>query len=205
MRHDPDSDPAALKAALRARLRQARGARQLHDREAAGLGIARSAESLLPAGTSAVACYRSMPTEPGTEPLLRALHEQEVGVWLPRIHGRDLRWVLTDRGSRYATGPLGIREPTGEGVPSDEALGTATVVLLPALAVDADGRRLGQGGGFYDRTVSALTPHADGGPLLAAVLFDEEILAAVPVEPHDCRVAAVVTPTRVVRLDTPSA
>ncbi|QWW20592.1 5-formyltetrahydrofolate cyclo-ligase [Schaalia sp. 19OD2882] len=78
-------------------------------------------------------------------------------------------------------------------------LACADVVLAPALAVDASGTRLGQGGGWYDR---ALLHVREGVPVVAAV-FDEEVLPAgtIPRETHDRSVNAVITPTRVLLLD----
>ncbi len=69
-------------------------------------------------------------------------------------------------------------------------------MLVPALAAGRDGVRLGQGGGFYDRALADLPPHPEG-PLVVAVVHDDELLAAgeVPSAPHDRRVDAVLTPS----------
>ena len=72
-------------------------------------------------------------------------------------------------------------------------------MFVPGLAVDRSGHRLGQGGGYYDRTLASVPSHADGGPLLVIVLFDDEVRDEVPYEPHDCRVDAALTPGGVVR------
>jgi 5-formyltetrahydrofolate cyclo-ligase len=70
------------------------------------------------------------------------------------------------------------------------------VVLVPALAVDAEGHRLGRGGGHYDRSL-ALRPDrgASGAGALIAVLFDGERVPILPFDAHDVAVDAVVTPT----------
>ena len=96
-----------------------------------------------------------------------------------------------DEATVWSTGAFGIREPDGPG----QALlpGTTAVVFLPALAVDRDGHRLGQGGGFYDRAMLDLPTHGDGGPPRGALVFADEVLDAVPVEPHDLDVDAIVT------------
>ena len=70
------------------------------------------------------------------------------------------------------------------------ALGTADVVVVPALAVGRDGTRLGRGGGYYDRALAHARPDA----VLVAVLFDDELLDGVPAGAHDRRMTAVVTP-----------
>jgi 5-formyltetrahydrofolate cyclo-ligase len=206
MRHDhpmtndetPATGPAAAKAAARARIRARRTARPEADRIAAAEAIARSAGTLLPGRSSSVSCYVSMPSEPGTGPLLAALLAADHRVVVPRIRGRSLDWVRLDGSSTLRPGPMGIREPVGAAL-DDVLLDTLAVMLIPGLAVDRAGRRLGQGGGYYDRALAAVPTADEGGPLLVAVLFDEEILDAVPVEPHDRRVHAAVTPGGVTR------
>ncbi|HEY0871478.1 MAG TPA: 5-formyltetrahydrofolate cyclo-ligase [Acidothermaceae bacterium] len=124
-----------------------------------------------------VAVYISISGEPETGPLLEALGPARVivPVLLP---DRDLDWVVA--GDPGAT--LGV-----------EAIASATVVLVPAVAVDRNGHRLGRGGGSYDR---ALTRVPDGRPVLA-VVHDEEVLEALPVEPHDVAVGGALTPSGV--------
>jgi 5-formyltetrahydrofolate cyclo-ligase len=78
----------------------------------------------------------------------------------------------------------------------------ADVVLLPGLAVDARGMRLGRGGGSYDRVLSRLE-RAGAHPRLVVLLYDTEVVAQVPAEAHDKPVHAVVTPSGVRRF--PSA
>jgi 5-formyltetrahydrofolate cyclo-ligase len=91
---------------------------------------------------------------------------------------------------RLAPGRFGLLEPLGPRL-GPTALGTADVVVVPALAVSRDGARLGRGGGYYDRALQ----HARPGAVLVALLFDDELLDEVPAEDHDHRVTAVVTPS----------
>jgi 5-formyltetrahydrofolate cyclo-ligase len=91
---------------------------------------------------------------------------------------------------RLAPGPFGVLEPVGPRL-GPTAIGTADVVILPALAVARDGVRLGRGGGYYDRALR----HARAGAVLVAVVFDDELVDELPAEPHDRRVEAVVTPS----------
>jgi 5-formyltetrahydrofolate cyclo-ligase len=185
------------KAELRAVIRASRRARPEADRVAAGEALARHAATLLPSTPVDVTAYLSMPTEPGTDPLVAALHAAGHVLRVPRIEGRDLRWVRLLPDSPLASGPMGIREPRGE--PDDATvLAAAHVLFLPGLAVDHEGGRMGQGGGFYDRTLAAVPTRDEGGPLRVIVLFDDEIRDDVPVEPHDCRVDAALTPGGVV-------
>jgi 5-formyltetrahydrofolate cyclo-ligase len=91
----------------------------------------------------------------------------------------------------------GLLEPDGERLGVDAVL-EADAVLLPGLAVDARGMRLGRGGGSYDRVLSRLAA-AGADPALVVLLYANEVLARVPEEPHDHPVHAVVTPTAVRR------
>lgn len=184
------------KATVRARVRGARRARSAEDRGRAAEALAGHVRRLLPATPVDVTAYRSLPTEPGTAPLLAVLAEVGHAVWLPRIADADLTWVRVDTTTRFHPGPMGIEEPDGPGLPEFPAVGVA---LLPGLAADRDGWRLGQGGGFYDRALATVPTHAHGGPLRVLLLHDDEVLEAVPHDSHDCRVNVIVTPSGVLR------
>jgi 5-formyltetrahydrofolate cyclo-ligase len=84
-----------------------------------------------------------------------------------------------------------MREPTGPPL-GITVIATAVLVLVPALAVDRRGIRLGRGGGHYDRTL----PLARSGTPLVAIVRDDEVLASLPAEPHDFPVTAALTPGR---------
>jgi 5-formyltetrahydrofolate cyclo-ligase len=104
----------------------------------------------------------------------------------------DLDWADYAGAEGLAAGRLGMREPCGPRLGRD-GIALADLVLAPALAVDEAGRRLGQGGGSYDRAL----PRARARVL--AVVFDDELIGEVPSEPHDRRVAGVLTPGKGVR------
>jgi 5-formyltetrahydrofolate cyclo-ligase len=86
-------------------------------------------------------------------------------------------------------GPYGLREPVGPRLGPD-AIGLADVLLIPALAVDRRGVRLGRGAGHYDRSL----PKAGAEAALIAVVRDEELVDQLPDEPHDVRMTATLTP-----------
>jgi 5-formyltetrahydrofolate cyclo-ligase len=145
-----------------------------------------------------VAAYVSVGPEPGTGSLLEELEARGVQTLLPVQTGDgDLDW------GRY-TGPMGLA-PATRGVlePQARRLGPdavarADVVLVPALAVDRRGYRLGRGGGSYDRALRRVVP---GTALVVALLHDGELLdLPVPTEPHDLPVDAAATPSGLVRL-----
>ncbi|WP_232315805.1 5-formyltetrahydrofolate cyclo-ligase, partial [Mycobacterium celatum] len=96
------------------------------------------------------------------------------------------------------TGRYGLLEPAEPWLPPS-ALAEAVLVLVPALAVDRTGMRLGRGRGFYDRSLE----HRDPQARLVAVVRDEELVDELPCEPHDVRMTHALTPRAgLVALDT---
>ena len=149
-----------------------------------------------------VAAYVSVGSEPGTLALLDALRERGVRVLLPALlPDNDLDWgAYAGEGSLARIqhgGKMALFEPAGERLGPDAVTG-ADVVLLPGLAVDARGMRLGRGGGSYDRVLTRLE-RADAHPALVVLLYDSEVVGHVPEEAHDRPVHAVVTPSGVRR------
>ncbi len=147
-----------------------------------------------------VAAYVSVGSEPGTLALLDALRARGVRVLLPALlPDNDLDWgAYFGEGSLARVqhgGRMALFEPAGERLGPD-AVTAADVVLLPGLAVDARGMRLGRGGGSYDRVLTRLE-HAGARPSLVVLLYDAEVVERVPEEPHDRPVHAVVTPSGV--------
>ena len=179
------------KQALRSGLRAARQARAEPERRAAAGRLAANAALLVPADPSDIACYVSTPVEPATDVLITALRLAGHRVWAPRVSGDRLMWVRIGEETTWSIGAFGIREPGGTGMAV--LPGTTALVFMPALAVDRAGNRLGHGGGFYDRAMLDLPTQADGGPPRVALVFADEVLDAVPIEPHDLRVDAVIT------------
>lgn len=179
------------KAALRARLLADRAGLSRDVRDALAASLA-SRVLALPEVASAgvVAAYYGTGTELPTRPLLDALRDRGVTVLLPVLLADDgLAW------GHYAgvvvPGLRGLLEPAE----SDGSLADADVVVVPGVAYDTALRRLGRGGGSYDRALASVTV-----PVVAMAL-DEEVVPAVPVEVHDRPVDVLVTPTRVLRRD----
>ncbi|MFK4150164.1 5-formyltetrahydrofolate cyclo-ligase [Streptomyces sp. NPDC004065] len=171
-------------------------------REAAG-ALARHALALPElARARTVAAYVSVGTEPGTLALLDALRARGARVLLPALlPDNDLDWgAYAGEGSLARVrhgGRMALFEPAGERLGPD-AVTLADAVLLPGLAVDARGMRLGRGGGSYDRVLARLE-RAGAHPALVVLLYDGEVVAHVPAEAHDRPVRAVVTPSGVRR------
>jgi 5-formyltetrahydrofolate cyclo-ligase len=179
---------AEAKAALRTRFLARREARPADERAAANAAIVTALLRGL-AGTRTLAAFAPDPTEPGAGRLPAALTQLRSRVLLPVVpaDGRELTWAV-DTG-RLAPGRFGLLEPVGPRL-GPTAIGTAEVVVVPAVAVDRSGVRLGRGGGYYDRALRHVRPDAR----LVALAFDDELVDELPVEPHDRRVTAVVTP-----------
>lgn len=157
-----------------------------------------------------VCAYVSFGTEPETGRLIEGLAGRGVTVLLPvLLADRDLDWARYEPGRELESGRLGLREPGGERLGVD-AVCDADVMIVPALAVSPSGQRLGRGGGSYDRVIARLgDADADSGterrerkdhrPWVCALLFDHELDAQFPVEPHDRPVDAACSASGVVR------
>lgn len=189
-----------IKQGMRERIRAERRRRGPASREAAAADLAAVALEIPDiARARCVAAYASTPTSPGTLPLRRALRANGLRVLLPVLLGDGhLDWAEDgDDGSSPHDRHAASGEPRLLGL---EGVGQADAVIIPALAVDTLGNRLGQGAGFYDRTLRMIDPSVP----VFAVVYDGEVLdaaiEAVPAEPHDQPVDAIITPHRCLRL-----
>jgi 5-formyltetrahydrofolate cyclo-ligase len=192
----PERSVEARKTALRDRLLTERDRRPLAELGGSARAIA---EHLLAAPemrrAATVAVYVSVGTEPGTGPLLEALAAAGKRVVLPvLLPDGDLDWAVYDGPASLVPARLGLLEPAGPRLGPD-SVATADVVLVPALAVDRSGVRLGRGGGSYDRALARVPV----GTFICALLYDGELLDEVPRADHDRRVTAVVTPRGLTR------
>lgn len=181
----PRSNPA--KAALRRTLQLARRQRSPDtSAEAARTRLALAACS----GARVVAVYLSRPDEPGTRLLIDELLSKRVTVLAPVLR-RTPDWARYRGADALRPGPHGIAQPAGEPLGA-EALAEADWIWLPGLAGSASGHRLGTGGGWYDRALA----HASPAARLGLLLFDDEVLPDVPVDPWDRFVHLLVTEVR---------
>lgn len=207
-------DVSSRKADVRRRLRASR--RELTGEALAGRAerIAAALEAAVPSD-AVVAGYLPMAGEPDVLPFLEGHVSRGGTVFLPVTPtdgSRELRWARWAPGMGLRPHPvLPLQEPAFE--PGSELSleglaeeGDRLTMLVPALAVDEEGGRMGQGGGFYDTTLGALPSLRASRPgldcRLFAVVHASELLPAgsFPVEPHDLRVEAAVTENGVVPL-----
>ena len=184
-------DPALVKTRLRAAAKARRAGVHEGSGPAAAKALARYALSFLDAGADAVvAAFASMPDELDTGPLLARLHALGHPLCLPVMQGktRPLAFRAYAPGDAMDTAIWGIREPK-----PDRPLLTPDVLLVPVLAFDGDGWRLGYGGGYYDRTLRALRR---ARPIVAIGLaYDAQQVDAVPHLDYDERLDWVLTPS----------
>ena len=185
----PDPSVGDAKATLRTRILDRRRARPVQERQAAAAAVTRALLDGL-AGVRAFAAYVPDDDEPGHGRIPAAFTQLRARVLLPVTpsDGRELAWAV-DSG-RLAPGRHGVLEPVGPRL-GVTAVGTADVVVVPALAVARNGIRLGRGGGYYDRALQHARPDA----VIVALVFDDEFVDELPTEPHDRAVTAVVTPS----------
>jgi len=196
-----DHDEVALrtrKVALRRQLSARRAQIRDPERAAAGRSL-RDAVLSLPetqmAGT--VAAYMSVGTEPDTRGLVYALWKRGTYVLLPvLLPDYDLDWASYEGPDSLAAGPHGLLQPT-EAPRGASAVTSADLVIVPALAVDHDGRRLGRGGGSYDRALARVGPAVP----TVALIYDHELLDEVPAGRLDQRVRMAARPRQgIIRL-----
>jgi 5-formyltetrahydrofolate cyclo-ligase len=144
-----------------------------------------------------IACHLSMGTEPGTGPLITGLLRRGVDVIVPVTRADDhaLEWVVFDPAAPLRLSSIGIPEPDGPRL-GPEALQQAGLVIVPAMAVDHAGNRLGRGVGYYDRALASVTSP------MCAVVHANELMESVPHEDHDIPVQMAVTETGLFRVPT---
>ena len=173
------------KRELRAELKSQRANRD-YDPELASALCVQMAELCLSNGATKIACYLAFGTEPDTELFIDWALDNHIEVLLP-VSSRDgtLDWVAFDGTTQE--GIFGFPEASGVTVEPNNL----DLVVVPALAVDQFGMRLGKGKGFYDRALPKFNPL----PPVVAVIFDEELLDSIPSESHDHPIDAAITPS----------
>lgn len=184
---------APSKAALREQVLAARGRVADEVRAAEARALGEHLEPLLSSDVT-VCAYVPVGTEPGSIALLDVLLRRSARVLLPvaRTAGDGtplpLRWGEYRPGD-LARGRWGLLEPPEPWLP-EQALAQAELVIVPALAVDRRGVRLGRGAGFYDRSLCGRDPRAR----LVAIVRDAELVDELPADEHDVPMTHALTP-----------
>jgi 5-formyltetrahydrofolate cyclo-ligase len=193
------ADTGAEKVRLRALLRERLAAQPEAERarkSAAILSRAQSERVLREAET--LLLHRSLPTEVSTEALLADAVLRGQPTYAPRADGSRLRFVRVDTETRWRRSTLGVLEPeSGAELSLDAATAGSWAIVVPGLAFDDHGHRLGRGGGHYDRFLAEA--RAAGRIHVFAVAFDVQILERIPCLAHDQPVDRIVTETRMIQ------
>jgi 5-formyltetrahydrofolate cyclo-ligase len=183
----PDTLSSA-KETLRRQLGPRRRAVFAAQARAAGDAVARRVwAELVRRPFARVALYAALPDELPLTALFERLRAAGRAPLWPRIRGETLEFGPIRSWGDLRAGPYGVLQPP-PGVPS-LALRPEDVVLVPGVAFDRAGHRLGRGGGFYDRTFRSACP----GPLRIGAAYELQICAEVPHGSRDRRVDAIVT------------
>jgi 5-formyltetrahydrofolate cyclo-ligase len=157
------------------------------------------------AGT--VALYMSMPSEPGTDGLIAAARASCKSVLLPAITGKSaedmtFRWTALDEDPRAFPLYWGIPQPPLDGRLEWPRI-EPDLILVPGVAFDREGGRLGHGRGYYDAFLAKVRSRACATnappPFAVALTFDLQLIASVPKTELDEHVDAVITPTALYR------
>lgn len=186
-------DVEEAKQAIRAKARAHRARRTAHDREQLGFQWVDTALDFV-GDAKTVACYVSVNDEPPTGPLCEALAQGGRRLLLPKLGpklAREWAWY-------QGADDLKVMAPGRPPEPSGKAFGTEVldevdVLIIPALLIDKEGRRIGQGGGWYDRVLKQVSP----ATRIGAMVFSEEYVEKdLPQDPMDRRVPFVILPDR---------
>jgi 5-formyltetrahydrofolate cyclo-ligase len=188
----PSGQVAVAKRELRTRLLTERRRLDPTTRSQAAERLAEKVTALIAGNAVGCVCaYVSLDEEPGTVPLLARCYDSGITVLLPMLRpGGDLDWARYRPGDLHR-GPFGLLQPASPPLGTD-AVRAAELIICPGLAGTPAGDRLGRGGGSYDRALARSRPTSRR----CLLLYDSEVLDAVPTDAHDERVDVIVTPTR---------
>ena len=128
--------------------------------------------------------YLSYNQEVRTMPILEQALRDGKRVAVPKVYGEEMRFLYLDALSLVAKGYGGIPEPIADEPVADDK---PALVLMPGLAFDPEGHRIGYGGGFYDKFLAAEPNH----PTLA-LCYDFQFLPTLETAPHDIPVDQVL-------------
>jgi len=179
------SSVAEDKAELRLKLRQGRLDRQPNEDESARLSE-QLGQFCIDNNLRTVAAYFPIQGEPDIREFLGWALKNGIKILLPTVSGENLKWVHFNGNTEF--GELGFEEGTGKA----DQLSSVDAAFIPAMAVDFAGNRLGKGKGYYDKALSATKVKT------IAVVFDEEILMQIPAEPHDQKVNAAISASKLI-------
>ena len=173
------------KQALRQQLRSQRASLPASSRTRAARKAARHAKKLL-RGCRNVAVYLSCGSELDTAPLIHQLNHRGSRVYVPKLRGQRMAFVSLKRGAALRRNRFGIFEPV-----TSQRAARLDAIVLPLLGFDATGRRLGQGGGYYDRVLANSRPYRR--PLRIGYAYAVQEVAKILANAQDARLDTIIT------------
>jgi 5-formyltetrahydrofolate cyclo-ligase len=188
-----DLNKKALKNELRSRMRAALADVSPIVRLAASIELGERLQAQMPSA-HAILFYAPLPDELDVWPVLELSLALGTTCALPFFDAEKKTYgarVLGNLATDIVTGKFGVREPAASC--AEIPLNQFDLVLVPGMAFDLKGHRLGRGQGFYDR----LLPEASG--VKCGICYDGQLLENLPAEPHDAKVNFILTPSRCVR------
>ena len=190
------ASPASAKSALRRAILERRRAAHRNDCNGAADAVAQRIANDIETKGKIIAGYWPLGDELDCRPALEALSDAGAHVALPVVAGQGqvLIFRAWKPGDTLDQGPFGTMHP---GMPA--AIVCPQVLLIPLIAFDPDGNRLGYGAGYYDRTISSL--RAKGDLTAVGLGYDCQRVDVVPVDTHDQPLDAVLTPTNTLWFD----
>lgn len=129
--------------------------------------------------------------EVDTIPLIKKLIQEKKTVILPKVSGQDIKPIIIKDLDNLIVGYAGIKEPVGIQIDTQDI----DIIVIPAVAYDKEGYRIGYGKGYYDRFLPKLRKDT----LKVGFCYDFQLLEKLPHEPHDIQVDLIITPTQILK------
>jgi 5-formyltetrahydrofolate cyclo-ligase len=143
-----------------------------------------------------IALYSPIQQEVDTELLFASARSAGKQVLYPLVCGNNLQFREVNEAGQRASGAFGILEPCSVG--EDQNLASADLIVVPGVAFDLQGHRIGFGKGYYDRCLSQLPKHG----ILVGLCHDFQLLEQIPAERHDIRMQYIITDKRIIQVVT---
>lgn len=146
--------------------------------------------------SASLALYSPILNEVFTENLFQQARKQRMSVAYPRVRGEDLEFVLVSSRSALTPGAFGVMEPNGHDLMAPKEL---DLVVVPGVAFDLSGYRLGYGKGFYDKALHDTAQRT----VRVGVCYELQLVDVLPAERHDICMDLIVTENRILRFRSP--
>lgn len=137
--------------------------------------------------SSKILLYHSLPDELSTQLIIKKLYDEKE-LYLPRVNGVNLE-ILPYTPSSLKTGSFNIKEPAGNNIIN---IADINLVVVPGVAFDLHGNRIGRGKGFYDRLLN------DTSAIKIGICYDCQIINYIPNEPHDIKMNIIISDKRII-------